>query len=678
MKSCGQEYSSVYRTYQILNQLKKDKISVDNARAKGEQKETMYETIIIDVVDIAYDACEKYILNREGVDKVKDIPFGAGYGMIEKEFDDRLRSIVQMGYSLILISHATFTSVGDDENAIQIASPTINKRGKKVCSRLVDNYIYISMEQTAEGLERVMHYRGTPYWEAGSRFRYMPESTPLGFKYYKEAMLEAIRKLEEEEGEEAVTDKRINNYALPQQKSREAVINHINEMINKHKPSSAISTARVNFLRHLLEYGSDANLGFEDNKFPPEKTIYLSLLRNTGIHTRIGREYLLGAPNIDSFMPLWNACEAFLESTKDKPRKLEELIKVLRTRHFKLKQGIIDLWIPAFLIIKKNDYSLYNDAGIYVPTLTREVLDLMQKSLAGYSIKAFNVEGVKLDLFNKYREALSLNQDPEFTADGMIETIKPFLIFYKKLNKYAQHTNRLQKSTVQFRKVLASAKDPEKTFFEDLPRALGFKDNDISNNAEVLQRYVELLQKAIRELRMCYSNLINRLEGILIDRLNLKSKEFSSYILELEQRYASIKTYLLTEKQKTFLTRVLAKNTDRVTWYQSISYVVLDKQLEALLDEEETYLVDNLIHSFKELMKYVDISDKGLTSEDNFFRLELVSNKGKTIQQIVQLSMTKVKQAETLENQINKLLSGDSDIDAYVLLNIINKRLNND
>ena len=453
---------------------------------------------------------------------------------------------------------------------------------------------------------------------------------------------------------------------------------YINEMINKHKPSSAISTARVNFLRHLLEYGSDANLGFEDNKFPPEKTIYLSLLRNTGIHTRIGREYLLGTPNIDSFMPLWNACEAFLESTKDKPRKLEELIKFLRTRPFKLKQGIIDLWIPAFLIIKKNDYSLYNDAGIYVPTLTREVLDLMQKSLAGYSIKAFNVEGVKLDLFNKYREALSLNQDPEFTADGMIETIKPFLIFYKNLNKYAQHTNRLQKSTVQFRKVLASAKDPEKTFFEDLPRALGFKDNDISNNAEVLQRYVELLQKAIRELRMCYSNLINRLEGILIDRLNLKSKEFSSYILELEQRYASIKTYLLTEKQKTFLTRVLAKNTDRVTWYQSISYVVLDKQLEALLDEEETYLVDNLIHSFKELMKYVDISDKGITSEDNFFRLELVSNKGKTIQQVVQLSMTKVKQAETLENQINKLLSGDSDIDAYVLLNIINKRLNND
>ena len=45
----------------------------------------------------------------------------------------------------------------------------------------------------------------------------------------------------------------------------------INEMVNKHKPSSAMSIARVNFLTHLLENGANANLGFEDGKFPPEK-----------------------------------------------------------------------------------------------------------------------------------------------------------------------------------------------------------------------------------------------------------------------------------------------------------------------------------------------------------------------------------------------------------------------
>lgn len=92
-----------------------------------------------------------------------------------------------------------------------------------------------------------------------------------------------------------------------------------------------------------------------------------------------------------------------------------------------------------------------------------------------------------------------------------------------------------------------------------MPRALGFKDTEIAENTDVLMRYVELLQKSIRELRMCYSNLINRLEEVLVEELGLQSKDYASYKVELEQRYASIKTYLLTERQKTFLTRILAK-----------------------------------------------------------------------------------------------------------------------
>ena len=55
----------------------------------------------------------------------------------------------------------------------------------------------------------------------------------------------------------------------------------------------------------------------------------------------------------------------------------------------------------------------------------------MQKTPSNYQIKAFNVEGVKLDLFNRYREALSLSQDDEFTTASLIETIRPFLVFLK-------------------------------------------------------------------------------------------------------------------------------------------------------------------------------------------------------------------------------------------------------
>ncbi len=449
----------------------------------------------------------------------------------------------------------------------------------------------------------------------------------------------------------------------------------INEMVNKHKPSGAMSLARVNYLSHLLENSTEYNLGFEDSMFKPEKTIYLTLLKNTGIHRLFLGTYELDAPQEESFSDLWNVCEAFLEGSKEKPRKLAELINTLKARPFKLKQGVIDLWIPTYLIIKKNDYSLYNDSGVFIPFINREVLDIMQKSPGGFQIKAFNVEGVKLDLYNKYREALNLSQDGEFTAASLIETIRPFLVFYKKLNKYTKQTKRLKKTTLQFRNVLSTAKDPEKTFFEDLPRALGFKDSVLASNDEVLKSYVDLLQNAIRELRSCYVNLIGRIENALVDSLSLKSTDFIQYKKELEERYSCLKTYLLTDKQKAILNRILSPAADEVSWYQSLAYVILDKQLENLLDEEEAYLIDNLIHLFKELDKYIDISRQNLEHEDNFIRIEMISNDGAISPQVVRLNKSKIDVAQKIEKQIDKLLSGDSEVDAYALLIILKKKL---
>ena len=277
----------------------------------------------------------------------------------------------------------------------------------------------------------------------------------------------------------------------------------------------------------------------------------------------------------------------------------------------------------------------------------------MQKSPGGFQIKAFNVEGVKLDLYNKYREALNLSQDGEFTAASLIETIRPFLVFYKYLNNYSMLTKLLKKTTLQFRNVLSTAKDPEKTFFEDLPRALGFKDSVLASNDEVLKSYVDLLQNAIRELRSCYVNLIGRIENALVDSLCLKSTDFIQYKKELEERYSSLKTYLQTEKQKAILDRILSPSADKVSWYQSLAYVILDKQLENLLDEEEAYLIDNLIHLFKELDKYIDISRQHLEHEDNFIRIEMISNDGAISPQVVRLNKSKIDVAQKIEKQID-------------------------
>lgn len=52
-----------------------------------------------------------------------------------------------------------------------------------------------------------------------------------------------------------------------------------NELVNKEFLSSQISTARKSLIRHLLNNESIENLGFPNDKFPPEKSIYITYFK---------------------------------------------------------------------------------------------------------------------------------------------------------------------------------------------------------------------------------------------------------------------------------------------------------------------------------------------------------------------------------------------------------------
>ena len=86
-----------------------------------------------------------------------------------------------------------------------------------------------------------------------------------------------------------------------------------------------------------------------------------------------------------------------------------------------------------------------------------------------FEIKAFDIQGIKLDLFNKYRELTQQQKQKEATGSSFQETAKPFLVFYNQLPTYSQQTNSLSHDATAFRKVIKNAKELEKTFFEDLP-----------------------------------------------------------------------------------------------------------------------------------------------------------------------------------------------------------------
>ena len=454
-----------------------------------------------------------------------------------------------------------------------------------------------------------------------------------------------------------------------------------NELFNKQKINSAISLARVTLLNTLIDDNcvSTNDLGFEEDKFPPEKTIYYTLLKNTGIHREISGAYTLCEPDNDSIQNLWNKCEEFLKSAIEKQRKLGDLIKELKTAPFKLKQGFLDFWIPIYLIIKKQDYSLYDSEDRYIPYFNREILDLLQKSPDNFKVKTFAIEGIKIEFFNQYRNFINLNDKNLITQHSFLETIKPFLSFYGKLNDFAKTTQNFDNpTTAKFRNVLAKAKDPEKTFFEDLPAVFGFRNDSLATNQEFMQLYQDYIKEAIRELRSCYTNLINKIENNIIEVLGLKSADYNEYKTEIVERFKSVKTNLLSAKQKSFLNRLLMQQNDKMQYYESICYVILDKPLVSIKDNEVFLLIDRLKHLFITLTKFVDISKIAANNTNSeVYKFELVSTKGTLKPQSYILPENQKEKTNELETKINQILTGDENLDVCTLLRILKSKISN-
>ena len=175
---------------QVLRQLEKP------------EAQAMYDTITIDTTTIAYEMCEQFVCSQNGVQSIRDIPWGQGWTLAKKEFETCLRKITMLGYGLVLISHIeTRKEKTADDSEIEILAPSMPKRCYEVVNQIVDIIGYIATEWDEDGnSHRWLYTRQTPTVMAGSRFPYLAPKIKLGYDELVAAINEAIDKQRDLDG----------------------------------------------------------------------------------------------------------------------------------------------------------------------------------------------------------------------------------------------------------------------------------------------------------------------------------------------------------------------------------------------------------------------------------------------------------------------------------------------
>lgn len=208
---------------QILKQLDSD------------QARQQFKNVIVDTVDIAYDLCEKYVCNQNGVSTVGDLAYGKGYALAKKEFDEALRKIPQMGYGLVMISHAqdkTFKDENGDE--YQQIVPTLANQPRLVVDRMSDIIGYAHPFQEEDGtVHTTLFMRGTPRFVAGSRFKYTPDSIEFSYTNLVNAIGDAIDRQAKDFGGQYVTDAPTTAHTTEPELDFDDLMNQFNTLVSK-------------------------------------------------------------------------------------------------------------------------------------------------------------------------------------------------------------------------------------------------------------------------------------------------------------------------------------------------------------------------------------------------------------------------------------------------------------
>lgn len=176
----------------------------------------MFHSIIIDTIDIAAAACEKYIISQAGVDTLNQIPYGQGWTRVKRELEDTFRAVTQLGYAVLFISHdkdKTFTR--EDGTQYNQIVPTLSNSYNLIIKDMVDIYCYAHTVIRDGESKRVLTLRSLDNTiDCGSRFKYMVPEINFSYDSLVTALNNAIDEEAKHTGQEFITNERNAEVAI--------------------------------------------------------------------------------------------------------------------------------------------------------------------------------------------------------------------------------------------------------------------------------------------------------------------------------------------------------------------------------------------------------------------------------------------------------------------------------
>ena len=268
-----------------------------------------------------------------------------------------------------------------------------------------------------------------------------------------------------------------------------------NELINRRQLSSQAAGARRNLIEGMLLNSPLPHLGIEG--YPPERSMYESLLAKGGIHRGSGGEQLefCDPPSPDplNLQPVWDEIRDYVFASPPEPRPIANLFEKLGKPPYGLADGVLPVLLCAFLQAHKEETTLYREGSLLADPSVPDWEVLLRRP-EFFSVAGCRVTGTRAAVVVRIARGLG-------TSPSVMPVVRELVRQLRSLPEYAWKTNLLSGRAVALRRAIEFARSPEQLLFQDIPSALELEPITGGElNAKIMEEFFQRLNQALSEL----------------------------------------------------------------------------------------------------------------------------------------------------------------------------------
>ena len=308
-----------------------------------------------------------------------------------------------------------------------------------------------------------------------------------------------------------------------------------NELVNRASLSSSAAGARMRLIERLLEQAPEPLLGLPDKKAPPEKSMYLSVLRAGRLHTVQDGVWGIRIPDHASdplqLRPALAKIAEVLETAPDGRASVEKIYEALRQPPFGVRTGLLPLLLAIFIKAHESEVALY-ERGTFLRHIGGVEFLRVVKAPELFDVQFYRVAGIRTELFEHLLSAMQ-RPTPGSRAVQLLDVVTPLVTIVAGLQEFALNTQHLSVAARNIREAIINSREPATLVFRQLPEACGLEpfSADEELDQERLGTLRTTLRAALEDLRAAYPDLRRRIQAELFtafgyqpDQLNARPK----------------------------------------------------------------------------------------------------------------------------------------------------------